>query len=164
MKATICALAFGVILLAAGASGLRGGEKNVQQYLREPMQSFDFEFGRKVGLRTPPYWKKVGGRGLPAYTEGRYDSQVRHGGQTSFSFQMKGGDCLYEYYPKRIPVDTAYDYCLEGWIRTEGLKQSRAYLGIWFNDQQGRRIPGTKVLTSPLSGQNDWTRLVSTPV
>jgi len=159
MKATALALVLSLSLLALATEGLRGGQEGVQQYLREAVKIFDFEFAQKLGRQSPLYWKKVGGRGLPAYTKGQFDDKVYYKGRTSFCFQMNGGDCLYEYHPKRIPINTAYDYCLEGWIRAEGLKHSKAYLGIWFNDQQGRQIPGTKVLTNSVTGQTGWTRV-----
>ncbi len=159
MKTTALALMLSLNLLALATEGLRGGEEGVQQYLREVVKTFDFEFAQKLGRQTPLYWKQASGQGFPAYTRGKFDHAIAQEGRTSFRFDMDGGDCLYEYQPHRIPINTAYDYCLEGWIRTEGLKHSKAYLGIWFNDQQGRQVPGTKVLSEPVTGQADWTRV-----
>lgn len=132
---------------------------DVRQHFREPIKAFDFELEVRLGEPEPLYWSKVRGRGYPAYTRGRFDTGSTPTDGTSFCFQMNGGDCAYEYEPMRLAINTAYDYCIEGWIRTEGLRSSRATLGIWLNDQQGRAIQGTKVTTEPLGGDLPWTRV-----
>ncbi|MBN2581818.1 MAG: hypothetical protein JXL80_02040, partial [Planctomycetes bacterium] len=75
--------------------------QDVQQYLREAIKTFDFEFAVKLGEQEPLNWVKSRGRGFPAYTRGRFDTTLAHGGGTSFCFQMNGGDCIYEYEPLR---------------------------------------------------------------
>jgi hypothetical protein len=130
---------------------------SVEKYLREVIIDFDFEESHPES--TPAGWKRVTGPGYPAYTRGRFVTDLYRSKFTSFGMVLDGGNCAYEFNPKRIQVEPAYDYCLEGWIRTENLKASRARLGVWFTDQQGRKVEGSQVYTRDLAGTVDWTRV-----
>jgi len=146
-----------LILLAGGLHDSAADDGQLQKYLREVVRDFSFE--ERHSESTPINWDKVAGRGYPTYTRGRFDHQVYHSPQTSFCCYLNGGNCAYELEPRRIVVEPTFDYCLEGWIKTEGLKHSKAYLSIWFNDQQGRIIEGSKVRTDPVGGTTDWVRV-----
>ena len=154
---SIAVLAAAAALLAALLPRAEAQDADLQKYLREVQREFTFE--EQHNENTPINWHKVGSRGYPTYTRGRFDREVYHSPKTSFCCHLNGGNCAYEYEPRRIVIDPAFDYCLEGWIRTQGLVHSRAYLSIWFNDQQGRTIEGGKVRTDPVGGTTDWVRV-----
>lgn len=127
----------------------------VQKYLREIIKNFDFEESHPES--TPIYWSRVSSPGYPAYTRGRFVTDICHSQFTSFRMDLDGGNCAYEYEPRRIQIEPAFDYCLEGWVRTQGLKQSQARLGLWFTDQQGRKVEGSEVHTPEVGGTTEWT-------
>lgn len=155
MGLRLALLAVGVCLTAAQPSVAQTA--SLEKYLRETSKSFNFEESHPD--LTPINWTKVKGLGYPAYTSGQFVNDIYHSPRTSFRIDLDGGNCAYEYAPRRIIVEPAFDYCLEGWIKTQGLRHSKAYLAVWFNDQQGRPVPGSRKLTQKVGGTGDWQRV-----
>jgi hypothetical protein len=148
---------FAMVACLTAAQPASAQTASLQKYLRATSKSFDFEESHPD--LTPINWTKVKSPGYPAYTRGQFANDVHHSPRTSFRIDLDGGNCAYEYAPRRIIVEPAFDYCLEGWIKTEGLRHSKAYLAVWFNDQQGRPVPGSRRLTRMVGGTRDWQRV-----
>jgi hypothetical protein len=157
----------GIIIVLAGPAWWLAGAAQAQataaeqgdeaRYTREIIRTFDFN--ERHGETTPLNWTKVTGRGYPSFTRGEFDTEVYHSPPASFRFNLDGGNCKYEFEFHRTQVSREFDYCLEGWIKTKDLKSSRAALGVWFNDDEGRPVAGSRAWSAAVGGTSDWTRV-----
>lgn len=116
----------------------------------------EFGFEEPYGESTPIDWLAVRNRHYPAYTRGRLISDIAHTEDMSFRIDLNGGNCSYEYDPRRLAILSDYDYCVEGYIRTEKLRFSGASISAWLNDSRGRPIDESRVRTPVVRGTRDW--------
>ncbi len=96
---------------------------------RHILKRFDFDerkFGNLEDI--PMYWTRRKGLNLPHYNTGSFDRSSGHDGPPSFRLACITESVAYTYDRNDIPVEPGNRYTVSGWIRTEGLRKSRAYL------------------------------------
>jgi hypothetical protein len=117
----------------------------------------------------PDRWTRRRGRGFPHYVNIKIDQQPSPQGDRSLRIDLDGGAAV--AYSPPIKVDPLFGYVLEGYLRTEGLTDDRAYFSVTLLDEQRQRLetfysekvrqaPGwTKLRLGPLSPGSDDARL-----
>src|SRR3954462_9003867 len=129
-----------ILVALAFASVARAQPAGVSRVL----STFDFEERRLGNVEDlPMHWNKVDGPGLPHYVNGRLTTDLAHGGQYSFRFDLDGGGILYRHAANQIKVLTGAHYRIEGFCRTTVLAHARARMTASLADDAGRPIPGT---------------------
>ncbi|NLX13205.1 MAG: hypothetical protein GXY44_06055 [Phycisphaerales bacterium] len=125
---------------------------------RRIVAHFDFN-DRPPGFDNPfpPSWRQHRAAGFPFYLEGRYDDQVGHEAPPSFRLQLDGGSLAYRYEERTIAVRTASDYVVSCWVRSEGLRNARAYITAYYMDRRGQRIEGTDRRSAMIGGSGELT-------
>ena len=143
----VIALALSVGLL--GGSPLRADEPpHVPNLDTQPtdfyklVKHFDFD-EQPLGNyeETPMHWMRLAGPGLPTYARGRFDHEVGHEAPPSFQLRLIGGNVGYEYRQRDLTVIPGSDYRVDAYVRTEGLRQARAFLEVYLVDRYGETIP-----------------------
>ncbi len=137
---------------AATADADGAGRAEALPY-HESIRYFDFE--EPYGEPLPIDWQQVRGPKFPAYTRGRLVNDVAHDGEMSFRIDLNGGNCSYQYDRRRMAVQDDYDFCVEGWIRTDGLEHSGASLAAWLEDARGEPLDGSRVRSEAVGGTTD---------
>ncbi len=125
---------------------------------RRIVAQFDFN-DRPPGFDQPfpPFWKQHRAAGFPFYLEGRYDEKFGHEAAPSFRLQLDGGSLAYRYDERTIAVRTASDYVISGWVRSEGLRNARAYITAYYMDRKGQTIEGTERRSALVGGSGEIT-------
>lgn len=120
---------------------------------------FDFD-ERPLGNfeELPMKWVRLTGVGLPAYSAGRLDDEVGHTGPPSLRFDIQGGSAACEYVGE-LPVKAGCDYRVEGYIRTDGLRNARAFIECALIDLLGDVIAGSVRVSELVGESTDWRRV-----
>lgn len=123
---------------------------------------FDFN-ERPLGNyeNTPMHWARLEGDGLPAYARGEFDDDVGHAAPPSFRLHVNGvgSNVCYEYRHSDLAVVPGTDYQIVAYVRCEGMRYSRAFVGAFMLDAAGRRIPGSENISPLISESGDWQRV-----
>lgn len=128
---------------------------------------FDFD-ERPLGNfeDVPMYWHRLGGDGLPLYSDGRFDDAVGHRAAPSFRFNLCGGNIVYEYAHADLEISPESDYLIEGFVRATGLVHARAFIACFLVDEAGERIADSVHVSqlirsrSPRNGrEEEWQRV-----
>lgn len=104
----------------------------------------------------PDRWTRRFGPGFPQYLKVAIDRQQPGpaGGHT-LRFDLDGSGAV--AYSPPIPARSIYDYVLEGYVQTQGLKHDGAFLSITFLDQGDQRCE--TYYSDRISGTSGWQRL-----
>lgn len=169
LRGAIAALATCIAL--AGTPALAAQPPNDQDAIARPsevlhlyrsIRQFDFN-ERPLGNfeTTPMYWKRLEGRGLPAYARGEFDETTGHAAAPSFRLRLSGvgSNVCYEYRGDDLGVVPGSDYQVVSYVRCESMKYSRAFVGAFLVDIAGNRIPGSESISPLLSDTPDWQRV-----
>lgn len=131
-------------------------------HLYRSVKEFDFD-ERPLGNfeRTPMYWTRLEGTGLPAFARGEFDDAVGHTAPPSFRLRLSGigSNVCYEYRNADLEVSPGSDYQIVGYVRCEGLKYARAFIGAYLVDATGRRIPGSENISPLVATTDAWERV-----
>ncbi len=125
---------------------------------RRIVKGFDFDerrFGNYADL--PLSWERHNAAGFPPFLEGRFDRDAGRTAPPSFLLELDGGSVAFHYKGQDIAVRPNCDYLLVIWVKTEGLKTSRAYATTSFLDRKGSEILGTRRRTELAGGRGAET-------
>ncbi|QDU82861.1 hypothetical protein Pla110_46240 [Polystyrenella longa] len=160
---------------AASATSSLLGEENDSFVGSEEVLHFAFEQdpsrpydGDKDLDNMPDDWNRRKGDNFPQYVNCGIDRSV---GQKpadaepgssfpqSFRVDLNGGDfACYSPFNKAAQINPLYSYVFEGWIRTEGLKNSAAMISI--NLVNSKRESVQRYLSEPVTGTwNEWQKI-----
>lgn len=119
------------------------------------VHNFDFEETKLNNYESiPMFWRKVVGRGYPAYAAGAFDHTIFRPdpedakARTSFRLDIDSGSAAFRYlapFPNAIHVNPNADYYVIGYVKTTPLQFARAEIRAWFADENGALIPGTEI-------------------
>ncbi|MBL8880981.1 MAG: hypothetical protein JNG88_17845 [Phycisphaerales bacterium] len=131
-------------------------------HLYRSIRQFDFN-ERPLGNfeKTPMYWQRLEGRGLPAYASGEFDESTGYSAAPSFRLRLSGvgANVCYEYRGEDLAVVPGSDYQVVGYVRCDSMRYSRAFIGAFLVDSAGNRIPGSEAISRLLSDTRDWQRV-----
>jgi hypothetical protein len=119
---------------------------------RDILKQFNFD-ERKLGNveDLPMYWLQRTGPKLPHYNSGAFDWTVGHDAPPSFRLNATTESVAFTYFGNDIPVEPGSRYMVSGWIRTENLRRSRAYISAVYLARDMQVIDQTE-FTSPAIG------------
>ena len=101
---------------------------------------FDFDERPENYYDVPMHWARLTGDGLPAYSEGVFDDDVGHDAPPSFRITTAMENVAFEYSYPDLDVIPGADYLVIGYVRTAGVRHSRAFIEAHFVDRFGERI------------------------
>ncbi len=145
------------ILLAAGA------EAPLDMRYPEATEVFHCTFDETWDANYdgwPDQWTRRRGPGYPHYVDIRISEEPAPAGTRCLRFDMDGGAAA--AYSPPIPVGPLFNYVLEGYLRTEGLEHSTAFLSITFLDEQRRRLE--TIASEPYAHTGGWRKVRVGPV
>ena len=126
---------------------------------RHILKRFDFDERRFGNVEeVPMYWLRRKGPDLPHYNTGVLDHAIGHDAPPSFRLSAITESVAFTYSRNDIPVEPGNRYTVSGWIRTQDLRRSRAYISAaylgatWVSSSRprssARRSAGTSRTTS----------------
>ena len=170
MPAVTMPMVWAIVLLAgAGAVPVRGaGAPSTDTQTRKRgsspirlVQRFDFDERTGGNLEDiPKYWEAIRPRGFPHYVRGSFDEDLGHLAAPSFHLKSEGRNVGFQYRGPDARVRIHTDYRVEGFIRPDRLKYSRACLSAHFLDRYGRALSDTLVRTNYVGGEIDGDKWV----
>ena len=129
------------------------------------LHNFDFEETKLNNYETiPMFWRKVVGRGFPAYASGAFDHDVFRPNpddfkaRTSFRLDIDSGSAAFRYL---APIDSAIhvnpnaDYYVIGYVKTTPLQFARAEIRAWYADDNGNILPGAEFRSERFASSTD---------
>jgi hypothetical protein len=134
---------------------------------RHVLKRFDFdERGLGNVEDVPMYWLQRIGANLPHYNIGTFDRSVGHDAPPSFRLTAITESVAFTYSKNDIPVEPGNRYLVSGWIRSEGLRKSRALLTAAYVTRELQVIEQTEVVSPGVGGpdQNGQWRYVELPI
>src|SRR5262249_33465783 len=91
-----------------------------------------------------------------------FDRQIGHLSAPSFKLQLNGSSLAYRYEGRDIAVRTSSDYLLVAFVKSDAVREARAYLTAYYFDRKGRLIAGTERRSRLVGGSGkstDWEPL-----
>lgn len=160
----------GVLVCAIGAPGANAqplgsalGSTEALDLTDRLVHHFDFDERDQGNLEaTPKFWTRFGGDGFPHYVRGEFDADIGHGGPPSFHLVAEGRSVAYRYGGAATSVDLRNDFLIVGWIRANGLANTRAALSAYYVDHKGVPIRETQRFSQLIGGgpnDNAWHRV-----
>lgn len=167
LVAALAVVLGGAVVTSAPAQDIKlSSEAMVEQEspTRRQVKLFDFDERAAGNYESiPMYWTKLRGPGLPEYAKGAFDPDVGHLAPPAFRFSLNGGNIAYVYKQRDLAIEPQSDYLVVGFVKTEQLKYSRAFIAASFLDRFGDQIPGSHRVSN-LAGaaadeKDEWQRL-----
>lgn len=119
----------------------------------EPDVDADFD-------QSPDGWSRQRGAGFPHYLEIKLVADQAPSGQQALRIDLNGGAAC--AHAPLVPVDSDHDYVLEGYLRTDGLKNDEAFYRVTFLDADQRELAE---FSSPRRRVTDgWEKLRIGPI
>lgn len=131
-------------------------------HLYRSVKEFDFDERPRGNFEaTPMYWVRLEGAGLPAFARGELDDDVGHAAPPSFRLRLSGigSNVCYEYRHTDLEVSAGSDYQVVGYVRCDGIRYARAFIGAFLVDAGGRRIPGSENISPLVATNGAWERV-----
>lgn len=101
--------------------------------------AFSFETSQDRDFdNIPDDWVRRKGDGYPVYVNAQIDRQRGYDGKQSLRFDVNGGDAV--MYSNVIPIHPEFSYVFQGFIRTQGLKNSGATYTVSFLNHKRQRV------------------------
>ena len=129
------------------------------------LHNFDFEETKLNNYETiPMFWRKVVGRGFPAFAAGAFDHDIFRPdphdskARTSFRLDIDSGSAAFRYVApieNAIHVSPNADYYVLGYVKTTPLQFARAEIRAWFADDKGNVMPGTEIHSDRFASSTD---------
>jgi hypothetical protein len=133
---------------------------------RHILKRFDFD-ERKFGNveELPMYWARRKGPDLPHYNKGVFDHTIGHDAPPCFRLSAITESVAFTYARNDIPVEPGNRYTVSGWIRTQDLLRSRAYISAAYLARDLSVIEQTEVFSQAVGGadQNEQWLYVDLP-
>lgn len=95
--------------------------------------------------------------GFPQANRAGYDTSVAHSGRVSIKLPTSGGSTALRLSGSALPVFPNADYMASAFVRTDGVRDARAFLFAQFLDGSGKPIPGSERRSAPIVSPNAWT-------
>ncbi|MCH8830140.1 MAG: hypothetical protein IID45_11245 [Planctomycetes bacterium] len=109
----------------------------------------------------PDDWTRRRGKQFPSYVKIGIDRKRGFRGERSLRFDVNGGRVI--CYSPPMQIDSLHSYVIEGYVRTQRLKNDAALLSISLLNHKRQRVQ--RFLSRPVSGTHKgWVRLRIGPV
>ncbi len=103
----------------------------------------------------PDGWTRRRGERYPRYLRiGIVDTPLSQG-ESALRIDLNGGAAVYS--SGHIEVQALFSYVLEGYVRTEGLVNDRAWFSVTFYDERNEVVD--RFSSEPLSGVEEWRKV-----